>query len=233
MTAVRMTIRSPGPWAAVMGAIGGVSLAVGGYFIYLAATTNYEFGAVIGWVFGVLFVLEGSVMAALVPALLRPLVWSGRTLRVPKGFKTQTIATDEIAGLGLLYRKQQAGTRTPSGWSAYVFKEDGSAVQLGGAFYAPSRVVKEGDPSRTPRRMVFKGTEDELASTDSAALSQSKPGQLVKQLWDLVAAEQGPQGKLVTTQMQKHSHWSRWGTVSSFWSPDGEMGHVTMGGTQH
>lgn len=115
----------------------------------------------------------------------------------------------------------------PNGWNAYVFMDDGFAVQLGGAFYVPCRIVKGGDPSEKRRLVVLKGKEDELASTDAEALGESKPGQVVTQLWDLVVMEQGPDGKFVTTQIQKHGHGIRRVTLSSFWSPDGEMGPVT------
>jgi hypothetical protein len=127
----------------------------------------------------------------------------------------------------LFYRKFQAGTRAPSGWFAYVLRPDGSHYQLTGLFYSPGRLVKEGDSSGRPRSLIFKGTEDELASTDPQAIRRSAAGTSLRRLYDLVLDAQGPDGKLATMHMEKNAHWSPWTSdVSAYWSPDGEMGHV-------
>ena len=67
----------------------------------------------------------------------RHVEWTPRALRIPKGYKTVSIPTEDIAGIGLFYRKFQAGTRAPSGWFAFVLRSDGSHEQLTGLHYGP------------------------------------------------------------------------------------------------
>ena len=87
--------------------------------------------------------------------------------------------------------------------------------------------MKEGDNSGRPRRLVFKGTEDELASTKPDAIRGSAAGRSLSNLYDLVLEAQGPDGKLATMHMEKNARWSPWTSeVSAYWSPDGEMGKV-------
>jgi hypothetical protein len=69
MTAVRMKIRRPDPWAAFMGAVGG-GVSRSGVLLHLPCREDeLLFGTVIGWIFGLLFVLKGSLMAVPSPRL--------------------------------------------------------------------------------------------------------------------------------------------------------------------
>lgn len=202
-------------------------IALGAFLTVGAATTSYTFAKVVCWPGGVLCLAAGLLCASLIPPSFRYLEWTFAGLRIPKGYKTIFVPTEDIAGMGLFYRKFQAGTRAPSGWFACVLRPDGSHVQLTGLFYAPSGLVKEGDSSGRRRRLIFKGTEDELASTSPEAIRGSAAGTSLRHLYDLVLEAQGPNGKLATMHMEKNAHWSPWSSdVSAYWSPDGDIGHV-------
>jgi hypothetical protein len=220
-------LRSKNVMLPVLVVIAICGLALGAYLVVGAATTSYTFAKVVGWPGGVLLVVMGLIGASLIPQSFRYTEWSPAGLRVPKGYKTIFVPTEDIAGMGLFYRKFQAGTRAPSGWFAFVLRPDGSHVHLTGLFYAPSALVKQGDSSGRPRRLIFKGTEDELASTTPEAIRESAAGASLRHLYDLVLEAQGPSGKLATMHMEKNAHWSPWTSeVSAYWSPDGDMGHV-------
>ncbi len=91
------------------------------------------------------------------------------SLGMPMGHWTVRTPTKDIAGMGLFYRKFQAGTRATSGSFALVLRTVGTHVQVPGFVHVPG-TLNEWDSSGRQRRMLFKGTGDELASTSPEVL---------------------------------------------------------------
>jgi hypothetical protein len=220
---------SPVFWQAAITAVGLVGI---GCFIIVLVHSPTSSNRVYGWVMAGLSIAFGLAFASSLPCFLRCAEWTPAALRVPRGYKTVVVPTEDIAGIGMCYRKYPAGRRTPSRWVGYVFGADGSRRQLTGLWYTLRREVKQGDPSGRRRLVLLKGTEDELASTFESSLRSSAAGSSVQRLYDLVLEAQGPSGKLATLHMEKNATWGPRSVVSSYWSPDGEMGHVKRWGTE-
>ncbi len=164
-------------------------------------------------------------------ALFRPIRIAGNVLRVPRLVSTQEIPLSDIAGVGLLFKKESVGTRRSSGWYPYVWRGDGSAIRLGTTEFVPRQWIRPGDPDAVPRKMVMKGNIDELRSTDPQLLAESPVGRLAAGIHEQVAHVQGPVGLLLTRHLQKVGRPppNSAGRLTAYWSPDGEVGKLGAG----
>lgn len=143
---------------------------------------------------------------ALLP-LTRSVSLTNSVLRIPAVIGTQRIAVSDIAGIGMLY----GGLLDMRGWQGYVWDVHGKRYVL--------RSV-----STRARRFV------PYDAMNYAAVSHTKAGQCMKNMYARVASLQGPHGALATMELQKLDNRrrvrrsDRGNSVVAFWSPNGSMG---------
>lgn len=206
---------------------------VGILFLVLGVTSsrNGSPNPQVAWVIGSIFLLlcVGLLVAALIA--LRPVRLNQNELRIPNILTTTVIPLADIAGIGMLFRKQRFGTRRPSAWYAFVWRPDSSLVRAGMSSYSLKRFVTPNDPAAKPRAWAVKGSLDGLLSTDFGALESSPTGKMAKDLYERVLRAQGPGGKLSTLHFQKRPYGSllRGSSLTGYWSPDGEYGKTVIG----
>lgn len=146
--------------------------------------------------------LLGLGVAALVMTTLRPVTLTRSALRIPSGFRTVVVPIDDIAGVGLLYRKHRAPDRSPSGWNAFVWRRDGSMQRVGAL------------------------TCQLAADVPPGQIAASRAARMARRLHDKIRAVQGPTGNLARLELQKHASVALTDNLVAFWSPDGNMGPV-------
>ncbi len=154
--------------------------------------------------------------------VFRPTRITQSDLFIPRLFSTLQVPLDEIAGVGLVFQKAFGRGGGFSGWYPYVWRRDGTAVQLSGFMYAPARWIRLGDVDGKRTIWVKKGNVDEMRSTEPSVLAKSAAAQLVVSIYSRVCEIQGRSGLLASYQMQKHRVPPREieGSFTAFWSPD-------------
>jgi len=220
-------------WLARFSAAFGVfALAWGLWLLWSGVTWDYGkfkspifgFSGVLSLVVGVIAVGLGPLM--LFAALRTPVILAADTLRVPKGFRRISLPVNDIAGVGLVFKRNQGGTGgLPSGWYLMVWRCDGH-FQYTGIGYIPA-VFRRGNPGGGQSRSVSAVKFNPVADTDSRQLASTYAAQVARDIYDHVMSRQGPSGPLAVQQLQKHVQaGGPWGTspILAYWSPDGSIG---------
>jgi hypothetical protein len=145
--------------------------------------------------------LVGTAIAAMLARIMRPVTVTRSALRIPpSGFGTVVIPLDDVAGVGLLYRRHTPPDRSPSAWYVYVWRRNGSVQRING--------------------LICRKHADALSSQIAA----SRAGRTAQMLDAKVRALQGPTGSLATLELQKRTSIGLSNDLVAFWSPDGAMG---------
>lgn len=146
-----------------------------------------------------------------------PLILTAHTLRTPQVVRTRVVPFEEIAGVGLVFKRPASGRRgAMPGWYVTVWPADNPPLDVRIAYRPRIRPV---------RIRAF----DPVTGTDAGKLAASHAARVARELHDRVLAVQGPSGFLATRQQQKHvppgGGLSAMRNVA-FWSPDGELGYA-------
>jgi hypothetical protein len=162
-------------------------------------------------------------------ALARGIAVDSGTIRVATGWGRWTRPVTEVAGVGLLYIREQ-GRGTP-GWYLMIADANGD-VCLARQFVVVSwrlPTKPRADQRQSLRDFGRPWPADlPLPSEDSTRLAASRPGRVARRIYDFVTRAQGDEGALAKRALQKHQRFTGWDQPQqvAFWSPDGEMGRL-------
>lgn len=181
------------------------------------------------FVTGVIVTVFAAPLLVLVVPVFRAVVVTRVAIRIPNGFKTNVVATAEIAGVGLLYRRTP-NSRAPEGWFLELWDGAGHRHQIGKVFRAG--IVLPTPPGQKRALIslrVNRPPDWPLPSEDLGVLAASRPGKIATSVYEFVIEAQGPRGPLAARALQKHERADRWAVTKTlaWWSPDGEMGRVS------
>lgn len=184
------------------------------------------------FVTGIVMTVFTTPVVVLFSTTFRSLVITTAEVRIPVGFRTATIRTDQVAGIGLLYRRTP-NSRAPEGWFLELWDGTARRYQVGRIFRAGLRLpTPPGEKRPLIGLRVNRPAEWPLPGEDPALLGNSKPGQIARSIYDFVLKVQGPHGPLAEQELQKHERADRWAVTKTlaWWSPDGQMGRVGTAG---
>jgi hypothetical protein len=144
--------------------------------------------------------LPGLAIVAWIVGLLRPVTLTRSELRIPSGLRTVVIPLNDVAGVGMLYHVRRTPNRSPSAWSVFVWRRNGSVQRVAGLI---CRKDADAPPSQ---------------------IAASRAGRMTRRLDAKVRAIQGPTGSLATLELQKRGSAGLASDLVAFWSPDGDVG---------
>lgn len=199
---------------------------------------------VVGALFAVLsaLLLWGAVMPVV--------VLTDSAVRSRQHLGAMVIPLEEIAGVGLVFRRSGTGAPVPMGWYLTVWPVNGmpeltaiSYVPFIRSYLHPGRNAAArflaSDSSRTSSRTPF-GIDsfDPVRETDLDKLAATYAAGVARAIYQRALARQGPSGYLASREEQKHvsavnppvlpglrNTYSVRRNVA-FWSPDGEIGYA-------
>ena len=155
-----------------------------------------------------------------------PLILTAHTLRIPLLVRTRVVPLEEVAGVGLVFRRPAGNhNRGRAGWYVTVWPADNPPLDIRIA-YRPASWA--GRPVRTD-------TFDPVRATDAGKLAATHAAWVAREVHDRVLAVQGPSGFLATRQQQKHIAPGAGLSAmrnAAFWSPDGELGYAGRSGAR-
>jgi hypothetical protein len=184
------------------------------------------------FVTGIVMTVFTTPFAVLFSTMFRPLVITTAEVRIPAGFRTATIRTDQVAGIGLLYRRTP-NSRAPEGWFLELWDDTARRYQVGRIFRAGLRLpTPPGEKRPLIGLRVNRPADWPLPGEDPGVLANSRPGKIARSVYDFVLRVQGPGGPLAQQELQKHVRADRWAATKTlaWWSPDGQMGRVGNAG---
>jgi hypothetical protein len=197
MTAARSTIRYGRPWIGVALIVYTIAaficLAV---FAYKLISVGPNSGQGFAWINGLFFSAMLLPYLILMPFILRhpSKIWRVITvtdseLRLPDP-KWRHVSISEVAGVGLgRYQKVLGSTR--GSWAPIFWRYDGSHLRVGGL-----------------------GFDTAAESPDETAVAKA-----VYEIYQRIAAAQGPEGPLLTQALQRQSNLRVRDSITSVWDP--------------
>ncbi len=123
--------------------------------------------------------------------MLRPIVLSRESLKIPTFISSYQIPTDEIAGVGLVFREMDSG-RVPSGWYICVWDDEGKKNVLDKLVVTTIMTPKPANGKRRPLISINRDPALPLPHEDLDYLTSSRSGKVAKAIYDFTLMAQGP-----------------------------------------
>ncbi|NNN20972.1 MAG: hypothetical protein HKL80_03100 [Acidimicrobiales bacterium] len=168
--------------------------------------------------------------------MIRPLMVTPETLKLPNFGPKRIIPVSDIAGVGLLYIRPSSSMKY-EGWSLNIWRRNGLRHELYHFMAPPSFLSSTHIPLKKLLLLDFRSWIQFPPPNDTFLdLLNTRTGQIAKEIYDFVVSAQGPDGPLITKELQKHpiadqfstpetlTWWSPRGTILAWWSPDGKVG---------